>query len=300
MAGEFTSAQHYLDQGFALYRPQEHDSFIISYGLDLRVGYLGHQGFTLWSLGYPDQAVHKIEEALWVAHESAHPHSLIMTLTFAASISLMRGQTDAAREHVETLLALAQTHEFPYFVSQGTVLHGQVLVALGHRKEGIRIILAGITAHRAEGASLGLIAGLTSLAGAYGQEGQIDQGMRVVEEAFAAVSKSGEYMYDTTLYTLKGRLLLKKAENQCPQTNAWQGKAEECFQKALELARSQEAKSFELQATISLSRLWYKQGKNEQARQLLEEIYSWFTEGFETRDLRNAKALLNEWTVERM
>ena len=299
-AGEFISAKHYLEQGLALYRPQEHASFPVRYGFDIRVSYLGYQSFTLWSLGYPDQAVQKIEQTLSAADESAHPHSLALSSSFAVATYLRCGQVDTARKHVERLLALAQTHGFPYYVGMGVMLHGQVLIALGQTEQGIQKIHQGIAIYQTEGAQSGLAAGLTGLAWAYGQQGRIETAMKFVAEAFTAVQNTGELCYLSALHRIKGSLLLRKGNGPLSQAKSCQKEAEDCFHKALELARSQEAKSLELEAALSLSWLWHRQGKNKQARQFLEGTYGWFTEGFETQGLRNAKALLDELAVDRM
>ena len=200
--------------------------------------------------------------------------------------------------------------DFPPYVSQGTVLHGQVLASLGQTKEGIQKIRDGIATLQEEGTRLGLAVGLLWLAWAYGQQGQIDAAMKVMSTAFTAAHETREPCYESSLYWLEGNLLLQKQHNQPVQTKGWQKEQKEqkqraeqeqiarCFHTALELARTQEAKSLELRAVTGLSCLWYQQGKNEQARQLLEETYRWFTEGFGTGDLQNAKALLDEWTAE--
>ena len=133
---------------------------------------------------------------------------------------------------------------------------------------------------------------LALLVEAYGKVGQVEEGLSVLAEALALVDRTGERNYEAELYRLKGMLTLKQSGVQSPESKV-EREAEECFQKAIEIVRRQEAKSWELRAVMSLSRLWQQQGKKEEARQMLAEIYGWFTEGFDTKDLQEAKALLD-------
>jgi len=174
----------------------------------------------------------------------------------------------------------------------GTLYQGWARAQQGKGDEGIRQIRQGLTHHQATGAGLLIPYYLGLLAEAYQKVGETEEGLAVLTEALTVVDRTGERYYEAELYRLKGELLFQlrvKSEKLRVQEEA-----EECFQKALDIARRQEAKSLELRAVMSLSRLWQQQGKKEEARQLLAEIYGWFTEGFDTKDLQEAKALLDE------
>jgi predicted ATPase len=185
-------------------------------------------------------------------------------------------------------------------------MRGWALVGQGQREEGIAQIHQGLAADRATGAELARPYHLALLAEAYGKGGQVEEGMHELVEALAIVGKAGERLWEAELYRLKGQLTLQKfqvssfkfqvppsPQHLVPSTHA-EAEAEACFHKAIEIARRQQAKSLELRAVMSLSRLWQQQGKRDEARNLLAEIYNWFTEGFDTRDLKEARALLEE------
>src|SRR5262249_2487732 len=166
----------------------------------------------------------------------------------------------------------------------------------GQGEEGITQIRQGLSAYQATGTELARTYQLILLTEAYGKKGQAKEGLGVLAEALALVDKTGERYYEAELYRLKGELTLPQSSVQGLASSV-QKEAEECFWKAIEIARRQSAKSLELRAVMSLSRLWQQQGKREEARQMLSEIYGWFTEGFDTKDLQEAKTLLEEWST---
>ena len=280
--GELTSALTHTERGIELYNPQEHRQYAFLYGgHDPGVCGLRHAAMTLWLLGYPDQALERSRDALALAEKLSHPYSLVHALFYSAWVHQQRGERQAVDERIGTAVTLATEQGFTRWVLQGAVLQGWLLAQHGKGQEGILKMRQGATVVREQSYYA------VPLAEAYGKEGQSEEGLRVISEELARVHKIGERFYEVELYRIKGELLLKK-----PVTDEEQ--AEGCFQKALEVARSQSAKSLELRATMSLSRLWQKRGKQKEARQLLAEIYSWFTEGFDTADLKAAKALLEE------
>jgi predicted ATPase len=211
-----------------------------------------------------------------------HPYSVAYALYWAACLYKFLWERPAVQERVETLLALASEQGFPLWVAHGTVLRGWALAEQGHIEEGIAQIQEGLAVYRATGSELYRPYYLALLAEAYGKVGQTEEGLSILAEALALVDKTGECCYETELYRLKGELTLQSKVKE----------AEECFLKAIELARRQQAKSLELRATVSLSRLWQSQGKKAEAHKLLSKVYYWFTEGFDTLDLKEAKALL--------
>jgi predicted ATPase len=217
----------------------------------------------------------------------SHPFSLGFALAFAAWLHQLRREGHAAHERAAALIALAIDQGFPFWDSWGTVLRGWALAEQGQCAEGIAQLRQGIAAWRATGAELQLPYYLALLVEAYRKAGQVEEGLRVLAEALAAVHKTGERQHEAELHRLKGALLLA-------QDGADAHEAECCFRQAMDVACQQQAKSLELRAALSLSRLWQQQGKQAEARELLGPIYGWFTEGFDTADLQEAQALLEE------
>jgi predicted ATPase len=186
------------------------------------------------------------------------------------------------------VIAIAREQGFAQWLAQGTIFRGWALAEGGQGAEGMAEMRQGLAAHQATGAELARPHYLALLAGAYGNAGQANEGLTLLGEALAAVDARGERWCEAELYRLQGELLLERSA-------AHDVEAEACLQQALAVARRQQAKSWELRAAMSLSQLWQRQGKRAEAHQLLAEVYDWFTEGFDTADLREAKALLEEW-----
>ena len=302
--GELISAQTHLEQGIALYNPHQHRSLAFLHGQDPGVVCRVHAAWALWYLGYPDQALERSREALTLAQELSHPFSLAFALYHSARLHQLRREVQVAQERLETVISLSTEQGFAQWLALGIALQGWMLAEQRQVEEGIAQMSQGLAAYRATGAELGRPFQLVLLAEAYGKVGQAEEGLNVLAEALAVVNNTGERNYEAELYRLKGELLLaQKSKNQKPVLSLVEvakgksGKgpeAEECFHQAIDIARRQSAKSLELRAVVSLSRLWQKQGKKEQAQQILAEIYGWFTEGFDTADLKEAKALLHE------
>ncbi|MBI3797195.1 MAG: hypothetical protein HY268_09560, partial [Deltaproteobacteria bacterium] len=295
--GELLPARKHLEQGIALYNRHSHRSLAFLYGIDPGVYCLSQVVWDLWPLGYPDQALKSGQEAISLAQELSHPHSLVFALNFTAIAHLLRGEVRAAQERAEAVIALATEQGFPFWVAFGTSLRGWALAAQGQVEEGIAQLQQGLAALRATGSELLRPWLLAPLAEAYGKKGQPEEGLRVVAEALLAVRKSQVCLYEAELLRLKGELTLQRqsgVRSPQPPTPSTQAEAEAWFLKAIEVARHQQAKSLELRAAMSLSRLWQQQGKRKEAHQMLVEIYDWFTEGFDTKDLQETKALLEE------
>src|SRR5262245_17153334 len=199
----------------------------------------------------------------------------------------LRGETDAAHEQAEALVALASEQGFVVFRAIGGILRSGTRTALGQRGEQIGQIRQDLAAVRAMGFSGWEPHFLGLLADAYAQDGQVEAGLATLDEALAAAQGTGQCLVEAELYRLRGSLLRR-------QPGTPQSEVETCFQRALDVARRQEAKSLELRATMSLSRLWHQEGNRQEAQDLLAGVYAWFTEGFDTADLREAKALLGE------
>jgi predicted ATPase len=293
--GEVASARGHLEQGIALYRPQQDYSHAFLAGQEPGVVTLSHATFALWSLGYPDQALERSHEALALAQGLSHPFSLAFALDFAAVLHQFRREAHAAQRRAEAAITLCSEQGFPYWLAIGTILQGWALTEQGQREEGMAQMRLGLNAWLATGAELRRPYFLTLLAEAYGKVGQLEEGLTLLAEALAQVEKTGECYYEAELYRLKGTLTLQsKGTDLRSLTPDPQGEAEACFHKAIEIARKQQAKSLELRASTSLARLWQQQGKKIEAHKLLLEVYNWFTEGFDTKDLQEAKALLEK------
>jgi predicted ATPase len=220
---------------------------------------------------------------------------LALVLSWAAALHQLRRETQAAQEQAEATLALSGEHEFAFFAAHGMVLRGWALVEQGQGPEGVAQIRQGIAAYRATGAELERPHWCALLAEACGKVGQAEEGLTVLAETLAAVDENGDRYYEAELYRIKGELTRKQSRVQSLGSSV-QKDAEECFWKAIEIARRQNAKSLELRVVMNLSGLWQQQGKKDEAHTLLSDLYGWFTEGFDTKDLQEAKILLEELT----
>jgi predicted ATPase len=239
----------------------------------------------LWCLGYPDQALAMSREALALAQKLSHPFSLAVALAYAAMLHQFRREPQAVHEQAEAAVALCTEQGFAYYLAWGTTMQGWARVVQGQGELGIAQTRQGLDALRATGAALRLPYYFALLAEACGQTGQAAEGLALLAEALA--HKSGETWMEAELYRLKGELLLSLAADNYTE-------AAGCFHQALTTARRQQAKSWELRAAMSLARLWQQQGRRQEAREVLAPVYGWFTEGFDTADLQEAKALLEE------
>jgi predicted ATPase len=300
--GELTSAHVHLKQCIALYDPHQHRSHAFLYGHDPRVCCLCTEAHALWLLGYPDQALKSLQDALTFAQELAHTFSLGLALTYAAGLHQLRREVQATHRRAASLIELSREQGFPIWLPLGTAAQGWVLAEQGHVEEGIAKLRQGIDAYRATQAEMGQPGRLCQLAVAYGKAGQVKEGLTVLTEAWEVISRTGECIGEAELYRLKGTLTLQKSEVRSPGSEVTTGpassvqnpeaEAEECFLRAIDIAQRQQAKSWELRASTSLARLWQQQGKRAEAHKLLSDVYTWFTEGFDTKDLQEAKALL--------
>ncbi len=292
--GELEPARAQLEQALALYDPGQQHSPAFFYGLEPGVLGLAFVAWDLWLLGYPEQALARSQAALALAQTLSQPPASADALFLAAELHLQRREAQSTRELAQALLALASEHDFPFWLAHGTMLSGWVLAEQGRAAEGIERIQQGLRAHRATGAELWRPHFLALLADAYGKAGQAEAGLKTLAEALAVVDRTQERVYEAELYRLKGTLTLLQPRREGDEAGR-RDEAEACFLKAIAIARRQGARSLELRAVIDLSRLWRQQGKPGDARQMLAEAYGWFTEGFDTADLQEAKALLDEF-----
>jgi predicted ATPase/class 3 adenylate cyclase/DNA-binding winged helix-turn-helix (wHTH) protein len=293
--GEWLSARAHLEQGAALYDPNLCRSIAFSRGTDPGVVCLSRGAWTLWMLGYADQALTMSHKALALAEELSHASSLAFALFFAAVLRQCRREAWQVQEQAEAMLALSTEHGFAQWIAGGVLLRGWALTQQGLVEEGITQIQQGHSAWLVDGNQLGKTQIFARLAEVYGKVGRTEEGLRALSEAFAALDKNAERHYEAELYRLQGDLVLQQAlQQQVPGTPPGDGhsEAETHLCRAIDVARRQHAKFQELRAVMSLSRLWQTQGKYTEARSMLEETYGWFTEGFDTPDLSSARALL--------
>lgn len=321
--GEFVSARAHFEQNISLYNPQKHSPQVSGLVQDSKISSLSFISWILWLCGYPDQALKKNQEVLNLAQELSHPFSLAYALTGAARFHHFRHDIYAAQAQSEALIELSLEQGFSLRAAQGTIVRGWALAKQGRREEGIAQIRQGLAACRAAGAEHFSPSYLAMLSEAYETVEPLVERQHLLTEALSIVEKTGERYYEAELYRLKGELLLtqeskeqgaqskeQKSKGSAPHSQILdpQGEAEECFWKAIEVARKQQAKSWELRATMSFVRLRHGQTaqhatrtaqhiartKLDDAHRMLSEVYNWFTEGYGTKDLQEAKALLED------
>jgi DNA-binding winged helix-turn-helix (wHTH) protein/predicted ATPase len=287
--GMFAQVLEHTEHGLSLYDPQQHRTLASFYGKDLGVTCWYWSAMALWFLGYPDQALGRIDQALTLVQTLAHPYSMAVALNRAACLGQFCQESHATHQWAAAAAAIAAEHGFPRHTALGTILGGWALVSQGQEPEGMTQIRRGLVAYQDLGMAMEDPYFLALLADAYASSGEIAPGLAALADALARLPSGRGFFYEAELYRLRGELLLHQATPDALQ-------AEECFRQALAVARRQEAKSLELRATMNLSRLWQQQGKRGEARQLLTEVYTWFTEGFDTADLQEARALLTTLT----
>ena len=291
--GEFAQGLEHFEHGAAIYDPSRHAALAYTNGQDSGVACLSYQGWVLWFLGYPDKARKLTGEALALAHRLSHPVSTAAAANIACWVYQFLRERQAARVQAETAVALSTEHEFELWRAMGMVGQAWATVEEGLLRDGIAQLRAGLSALRSTGAEVVMPYFLSLLAQAYARAGQVAEGISILAEAQAALEDGGERWWQAELYRLKGEMLLRWPGS--PGENEME--AEDYLRRAHGVARDQCAKSLELRASMSLSRLWQGQGKNSEARETLAEIYEWFTEGFETPDLREATILLNQLSL---
>ena len=241
----------------------------------------------LWFLGYPDQSLQRSMEALAQTRERSSPYNRAFALHFASWLHQLRREGHPAQEHAEAAIALANEHGFPFWTAWGTIDLGWAQSAQGQHQKGIETLLQGIDAHRQTGSTTNRPYGSALLAEAFVKVGRAEEALDALSEPLATLGETSDRSYEAELYRLKGELMLMRSASNANE-------AERLFHAAIETARHQKAKSLELRATMSLSRLLRDTDRRDEARAMLADIYNWFTEGFDTADLKDAKALLEE------
>jgi len=304
--GEFGPSIEHFEKALLLYDPERHRDDLFRYNQNPGVGMRCHAAWALWCLGRPDQAIERMKEALSMAHELLEPHGVAHALFFAATLHQLRREARLAQERAEDTIAVSSEHGLVMYQAHSTIVRGWALSEQGRQEEAIEEMRRGLAAKQTIGAELQCPHFLTLLSEALGKARQAEEGLRLLEEALEMAHRNEDGFYYAELYRIKGELLLMQSAGRGLSLAATGGKAvvkpepavvvqaEGCFNQAIKIAQQQQAKSWELRAAMSLARLYQNQGKKEEARGLLAEIYDRFTEGFETADLREAKAMLEE------
>jgi predicted ATPase len=285
--GDVAQGRAHFDRAIALYDPAEHRPLAMRFGLDVRVAILCWRSSALGLLGYPEAALTDADQALKDAREIGQAATLMNALSVTSLTFFHCGNYATVNKQSDEVVALAEEKGSLYWKAYGTIMQGRVLALTGKASDAIRLITSGITALRPTGSTFSMPQSLSYLAKTYAEIGQFDDAWRCVGEAMTLIETTKETWSEAEVNRIAGEISPKS-----PQPDA--AKAEAYFERALAVARAQQAKSWELRAAMSMARLWRDQGKRDQARDLLAPVYGWFTEGFDTLDLKEAKALLDE------
>jgi TOMM system kinase/cyclase fusion protein len=284
--GEYVTGLQHLKQAYARYEPQQQPTYITLFGVDVGVFALSYMSHVLWGLGYREQAMQRSREALTLAQDMHHPFSIALAQDYAAMLHQFCREPYAAQTQAEAAIALCMEQGYAYYLAWGRIIQNWALTKPG-QEEGIAKMSQSLDALRATGGELRLPYYLALLAEACGKADQANEGLTLMSEALTVVEKTEERFWEAELHRLKGELLLQQSSDNAAE-------AETCFHQAMEVSRRQQAKSWELRAATSLAKLWQQQGKCQDAYDLLAPVYDWFTEGFDTVDLLEAKQLLDE------
>jgi class 3 adenylate cyclase/predicted ATPase len=286
LRGDLTESRAHLDRAFSLYDPVEHQALLTRLGQDAGVTILTWRQLAVWCLGYPEAALTDADRVIKDARDIGQAATLMVALWSAHWTHQFCGDYAAASAMADELVALADEKGAAQLKAAGRLWQGKVFALTGKASVAIQTITSAMAKFRSTGATLFLPSHLSYLSGAYAELGQFEDAWRCIGEAMTVIETTGERWFEAEVNRVAGEIAMRSPE--CDLV-----KAQSYFQRALAIARQQQAKSWELHAAMSLARLWRDQGKVQQARELLAPVYGWFTEGFDTRDLKEAKALLD-------
>ena len=285
--GDFNKAREHYDKGIALYDPREHRPLATRFGQDIRVAISSYRSLALWFLGFPEAALKDAESAVKYGRETGQAASLMFVLCVTDILYILCGKYSVATAQAQELVLVADEKGALLWKATGMMFEGCVSASTGKSSEAIERLNAGSIEYQSTGATLFMTWFLSYLTPAYVELGQFDEAWRLIREIMTAVQTNKESWWEADLHRIAGEVALKSPEPDAAKAGAY-------FERALAVARQQQAKSLELRAAMSLARLWRDQGKRQQARELLAPVYGWFTEGFDTLDLREARALLDQ------
>jgi predicted ATPase len=285
--GDLAEARRHLEKALALYDPERDRKRAARFGFDVAMGSHSFLAHVLWDQGFPDEALARAEEAIAAARAAGHPFSVAWALGYAANIHQLRGDVGRCLERALATFDLATEQVLPYYVARALVFSGWALAKEGQAEEGLARLCAGCDGFGAIGTRVWRSHSLALFADACLAAGRIEEGLAAVREGLTEVEATDTRFYEAELNRLEAEFLLASKE---PDESG----AEASFRQAIATARGQQAKSWELRAAASLARLLARQAKREEARALLAPVYGWFTEGFDTADLKDAATLISE------
>jgi predicted ATPase len=287
LTADVAEGRAHCDQAIALYSAAEHRQLGARFGQDVRVSNLSYRSLALWVLGYPDAALADMNRAISDARGTGQAATLMFALGHAPLTLLLSGNYVSAATVIEEVIALSDETGALLWNVAGKLNRGWLFALTNKAHDAVHLITTALAAWRSTGASLFVPWHLSCLAKAYSELGDFDDAWRCISEAVTAIEATKETWYEAEVNRIAGEITLLSPGSEAAQAEAY-------FERALAIARQQQAKPWELRASMSLARLWRDQGKVSEARELLAPVYGWFTEGFETRDLKEAKALLEE------
>ena len=300
LRGDVQTARAYLEEGIVLatreaninsYDPQQHQSLVLIYGTHPTLACYAYGSWALWILGYPELAMQRNQEVLTTVQPLTHHPIRGICHNMGATLYVFCREGHTVQALAETSITLSAENGLAYHLAWGTALRGVALL-MQHQEDGLEQLQQGLSAYQGTKVRLLTPYLLALIAETYGNIGKVEEGLNTLAEAFLILDAFGSYFLEAELYRLKGELLLQQSSDNAAA-------AEACFHKAIEIACHQQAKSLELRASTSLARLWQQEGKRQEAHDLLAPVYHWFTEGFDTADLQDAKALLDELSESR-
>lgn len=283
--GEFARSRVHLEEAIALYRPSHPSTHSVLMGTDYLIMAHAFEAHVLWHLGYPDQAKAMSARAVTLADELAHPFSRAVATAYDAMLYQFLGQPDAVKRRAAETIALSAEYGFPYYCAWGTILHGWALAMRGHVERGMRQLQDGLAAMRTTGAGLRRSFYLSLWAELCAEQGEMHEALALVDEALALAEATGEHWKDAELHRLRGWIQARGGDDRGAETS---------FERALDIARQQQARMVELRAAMGLARLRRQGNDVAQERRRVAEVYDWFEEGFDVPEMRDARAFLEE------
>ena len=288
LTGDIAEGRRHYDQAITLYDPAAPHSLETRFGQDLGIANLSYRSTPLWVLGYPQAARTDNENSVAKARETGHATTLILALTYMSVIDVLarKDYADAAKATNDELIALSDEKGALFWRTHGEFLRGSLLAQAGNASEAVQTISSSLTTIRSTGTKIFLPCFLMLLSKARADLGEFDDARGCIDEAMTAIQTNKERWCEAEVNRVAGEIALNRPSRM--------RRKRKHISSVRSLLRAQQAKSWELRAAMSMARLWRDQGKRQQARELLAPVYGWFTEGFDTRDLKDAKALLDE------
>ena len=291
--GNLVESRDHFHRAVALYDPVQHPAFAARFGQDPGAAVLGFRSLAQWLLGYGEGAAASADQALEIARNTGQVSTLMYVLFFVSPLHLLMGNYATAAAQAQELLALAEEKAASFWIERATNARGCILASTGKPSDAVQLFTSGLATSQVTGTTFWLPLYESYLAKAHAELGKFVDAWRCIDEATRAVETTKETMFEAEVYRIAGEIAFQSPERDAARAQAY-------FERALAVARKQQAKSWELRAAMSMARLWRDQGKTVEARELLAPVYGWFTEGFDTRDLKEEKqrGCLRSWRRE--